>query len=141
MAELGFSQVTAVGDGKEALDFLLAAAEDKTQRKPAIIFADTELPVIDGFECARLLRREFNYSQHYPHMPIVLMHHPTILGKDNLHNASLCLGLSALIPRPIQREQLERTLVQATLTGQRRFLLSGPSAEDARRGARVIEPN
>jgi len=138
MAELGFSHVTMVGDGKEALGFLLAAAEDKTRRKPDIIFANTELPIIDAFECARLLRTDFSYSQHYPHIPIVAMPHGTVLGDSNLREKSAVAGLSGFVPRPIQREQLERTLVQCTLRGPRRFLLSGPSVEDARRAATVI---
>ncbi|KAK4152839.1 CheY-like superfamily [Chaetomidium leptoderma] len=139
MAELGFSQVTTVGDGKEALGFLLAAAEDKTQRKPDILLVNTELPVMDGFECARLLRFDFSYSQHYPHIPIVAMPHHTMLGDNKLQERSVGTGLSGFVPRPIQKEQLERTLVKWTLKGPRRFLLSGPSVEDARRGARVMK--
>jgi len=138
MAELGFSHVTVVVDGKEALSFLLAAAEDKTQRKPDILVANTELPTIDAFECARLLRTDFSYSQHYPHIHIVVMPHRTLLGDSNLQEKSVVAGLSGFVPRPIQKEQLERTLVQCTLKGPRRFLLSGPSVEDARRDTRVI---
>ncbi|KAK3897537.1 hypothetical protein C8A05DRAFT_47889 [Staphylotrichum tortipilum] len=136
MAELGFSSIAVVMDGKEALSLLLAAAEDKTQRKPDILVANTELPIIDAFECARLLRTDFNYSQHYSHIPIVLMPHRTLLGDNNLGEKSAMM--SGFVPRPIQKEQLERTLVQYTLKGPRRFLLSGPSVEDARRDARVI---
>ncbi len=139
MAELGFSRVTVVMDGKEALSFLLAAAEDKTQRKPDILVANTELSIIDVFECARLLRTDFNYSRHYPRLPIVVMPHRTQLGDSNLGDKSAMVGLSGFLPRPIQREQLERTLVQNTLKGPRRFLLSGPSVEDARRDAKVIK--
>ena len=141
MAALGFSQITTVKDGKEALDYLLAVAEHKTktQRKPDIILASTELPIIDAFECARLLRCDFNYSKHYPHIPIVAMPHHTMLGDSNLRNKSAATGFSGFIPRPVQKEQLERKLVQLTLKGPRRFLLSGPSTEDARRGAKVME--
>lgn len=139
MAELGFSQVTTVGDGKEALAFLLAAAEDKTQSKPDIILANPELPTIDLFECARILRSDFSYSQHYPNIPIVSMPHHTTQGDKNLRQKSLAPGLTGFVPRPIQREQLEQTLVNWTLKSRRRFLLSGPSVEDARLNARVME--
>lgn len=141
LEELGFSNVTAVGDGKAALDFLSAAAEDKTQRKPAILFTQTELPIIDGLECARLLRMDISFNLHYAHLAIVAMRHhtPSTQGGKNLRDKRFDrVGLNGLLSHPIQKKELERILVGNTLKGPRRFLFAGPSAEDARRGARVV---
>ncbi|KAG7290150.1 hypothetical protein NEMBOFW57_000147 [Staphylotrichum longicolle] len=136
LEELGFSRVTTVGDGKAALEFLSAAAEDKTQ-----MFTQTELPIIDGLECARLLRMDINFNLHYAHLAIIAMRHHTPStqgGKNPRDRRSLAIGFSGLLSYPIQKKELERILVSSTLKGPRRFLFAGPSVEDARRGAKVM---
>ncbi|KAH6640298.1 hypothetical protein F5144DRAFT_589811 [Chaetomium tenue] len=138
MAELGFTQVTTIGDDKEALSFLLATAKNKAQRKPDIIFVDPELPVIDGQECVRLLRSEPSYTQYYYHLSVVGMPRHAMLGDKNLRGSPM-RGVHAVISRPIRKEQLERILVHLALSGGRRFLLSGPDTDDARRGATIFE--
>ncbi|KAK4232903.1 CheY-like superfamily [Achaetomium macrosporum] len=137
LTHLGFSQVTTVGDGKEALDFLLAAAEDKSQRKPDIIFLDTEMPVMDGFECARILRREFPYNIDYSNISIVGMayRNPMLENRERWFAA----GMSGFLPLPIQERDLEQMLVRLVLRGRSRISLSGPSIEDVGRDASMMQ--
>jgi hypothetical protein len=47
---LGLSQVTEIGGGREALDYLLRDREHKLKRKPNIILFDMELRASNGFE-------------------------------------------------------------------------------------------
>ncbi|EAQ85362.1 hypothetical protein CHGG_09376 [Chaetomium globosum CBS 148.51] len=138
MAEIGFTQVTTVGDGKEALAFLLAAAKNKAQEKPDIIFVDPDLPVIGGQECIQFLLYESGYSEFYSHLSVVAMPRPTTLGDNNLR-APTMTAVNAVLPRPIRKEQLEKILVHLALSGARRFLFSGPDTDDARRGAKIFE--
>lgn len=119
LTHLGFSQVTTVGDGKEALSVLLAAVVDKSQRKPDIVFFVTKMPVMDGFECARILRREFPCDIDYSNIPIVGMRYrnPMLEQKDRWSSA----GVSGFLPSPIQERDLEQILARLVLRGRARI--------------------
>ncbi|KAK4233130.1 CheY-like superfamily [Achaetomium macrosporum] len=128
---LGFSHVTTVGNGMEALDILLAAANDRSQRKPDIIFLDTDMPVMDGFECARIMRRKDPYTFICGNVPIIVMQDPTTQEDRKYRERCFDVGIVSFRTRPIQEKELERTLVRYVLNGRARIWLSESSVEDA----------
>ena len=112
--KFGFSQVTAVEDGKEALDYLLAASDGGPQRKPDMILMDMDMPVMDGFECTRNLRHESPYKD-YARIPII--------GSAPLNARERCIaaGMDDFIPRPLRMRDLERMLVRWSIRGRSEF--------------------
>ncbi|GAB1316122.1 hypothetical protein MFIFM68171_06332 [Madurella fahalii] len=129
---LDFPQDTTVGDGKEALDYLLAAAEDELQRKPDIISMCPELPVIDGFECSRILRCKFPYSNYYCRTPIVGMPYRPIVDDKERRRTT---GMSGILPRPIQERNLEQIWSNGLSKVELESLFSESNVRDAGRDA------
>jgi CheY-like chemotaxis protein len=105
--KLGF-QVTAVWNGKEALDYLEAAqAGDK--RKPDVILMDVQMPVIDGYKCTHILRRHSPYKVYVNEIPIVAMTASAIQGdKEKCMRA----GMDDYLSKPVKSKMLEWMLVR-----------------------------
>jgi CheY-like chemotaxis protein len=125
LAGLGFTHVTTVGNGREALDFLLEVERDKSQkRKPDIAFLDTDMPVMDGYECTRAIRREDPYTFICGYIPIIVMRDPTTQEDRKLREQALDVGIGGVLSRPVQEKELERMLVKYALKGRARIWLS-----------------
>jgi CheY-like chemotaxis protein len=65
--KLGFP-VTAVWNGREALDYLLRSFQDEDssqERKPPpdIVLMDVQMPVMDGYQATRILRSDKKYAE------------------------------------------------------------------------------
>jgi len=112
--KLGFS-VSAAWNGKEALDYLVAAQEGK-QRKPNVILMDVQMPVIDGYKCTHLLRRHVPYKAYVQDVPIVAMTASAIQGdREKCRKA----GMDDYLAKPVRGKVLEQMLVRWTTVRKR----------------------
>jgi len=105
--KLGF-QVTAVWNGKEALDYLTAAQNGIT-RKPDVILMDVQMPLIDGYKCTHILRHHNPYKIYVSEIPIVAMTASAIQGdKEKCKRA----GMDDYLSKPVKSKMLERMLIR-----------------------------
>ncbi|KAK3984145.1 putative signal transduction histidine-protein kinase [Cladorrhinum sp. PSN332] len=105
--KLGF-QVAAAWNGKEALDYLMAAKEGRA-RKPDIILMDVQMPVIDGYKCTHVLRHHVPYKAYVGDVPIVAMTASAIQGdREKCKRA----GMDDYLSKPVKSGLLERMLVR-----------------------------
>ncbi|KAL2133801.1 hypothetical protein VTI74DRAFT_1658 [Chaetomium olivicolor] len=111
--KLGF-QVSAVWNGKEALDYLAAASEGK-HAKPDIILMDVQMPIIDGYKCTHRLRHHFPYKAYVEDVPIVAMTASAIQGdREKCRRA----GMDDYLSKPVKIKTLERMLVRWSTQGR-----------------------
>lgn len=109
--KLGFG-VTAVWNGREALDYLVAAEGGKEPR-PDIILMDVQMPVIDGYKCTHLIRHHLPYKSYIQDVPIVAMTASAIQGdREKCRRA----GMDDYLPKPVKSKALERMLIRWSLT-------------------------
>ncbi|KAK3394649.1 hsp90-like protein [Podospora didyma] len=105
--KLGF-QVAAAWNGKEALEYLVAA-EEGTKKKPDIILMDVQMPVIDGYKCTHLLRHHLPYKTYVNNVPIVAMTASAIQGdREKCKRA----GMDDYLAKPVKSKILEHMLVR-----------------------------
>lgn len=107
--KLGFN-VSAAWNGKEALEYLIAAQEGK-KRKPDVILMDVQMPVIDGYKCTHLLRYHLPYKAYVQDVPIVAMTASAIQGdREKCRKA----GMDDYLAKPVRGRILEKMLVRWT---------------------------
>ncbi len=85
--------ITIANDGQEALDILKNATDF------AIIFMDAHMPVMDGFQATRAIRK----NQKYDHIPIVALSGDT--AADDIRNM-LNVGMEAHVEKPLKMDAL-----------------------------------
>jgi two-component system response regulator len=101
-------KIVVVRDGKEALDFLFGADQQKqwvTGQWPALILLDLNLPKVSGFEVLKRLRNDPQLSQ----VPVV------ILTSSNLDNDKIeahRLGANLYIRKPINYDDFNNVANQ-----------------------------
>lgn len=107
--KLGF-QVSAVWNGKEALDYLLASQEPNPKhKKPDIILMDVQMPVIDGYRATHLIRHHQPYAQTSGNIPIVAMTASAIQGdREKCKKA----GMDDYLAKPVKGKTLEKMLIR-----------------------------
>ena len=92
------TEIEIVEDGREALNIC-------TQKKFDLIFMDCQMPVMDGFQATRQIRRSaLNQTT-----PIVAL---TGLDSDNERQACLQAGMNDFITKPFTQEQLHNAIIQ-----------------------------
>jgi len=91
----GFRVVTA-GDGLGAVDLALAL-------RPDVILMDLSMPIIDGWEATRLLKKSSRTSS----IPIVVM---TAHDVESAHTMAREAGCAAVFVKPIPPDALEAEL-------------------------------
>jgi signal transduction histidine kinase/CheY-like chemotaxis protein len=96
LARLGCS-VEMARDGQEAYDKAIAAAFD-------LIFLDCQMPVMDGFEAARRLRRQWGGRQNPPILALTARAFP----EDR--QACIEAGMSDFIAKPVDLQTLAAAL-------------------------------
>lgn len=94
-----FGVVNAARNGSLAL-------ESVAQQRPDVVVSDIRMPVMDGIELATQLR------DNYPDLPIIFC---TAFTETCYLLKAIELGVSALIPKPIDTDHLLRAIRQATL--------------------------
>ncbi|KAH6856358.1 hypothetical protein B0I37DRAFT_412287 [Chaetomium sp. MPI-CAGE-AT-0009] len=128
LVHLGFSQVTGIGGGREALDYLLRVAEPKSKTKPDIILFDMELRASEGFDMS-FVKRELPYTADYSRTIFIGMGENTV---PNDAKMSQWLSVHAVLPRPVQERQLEQTLIRLAFKERERIWLSGSDGDAPR---------
>ncbi len=86
--------VHAVSDGQEALEFVSAAAE-----LPDIVFMDIQMPILDGVEATRRIRKIHSASA----LPIIALSANAFSEQQAEY---LAAGMNAAISKPIQQQEL-----------------------------------
>lgn len=95
-------------NGKEALEYLDTAHERPNETaKPKIILMDVSMPIMDGLQCAKMLRNEIPYRTYAQAIPIIAL---TATQYDN--EKFLQEGMDDYLTKPIRFEALERLLTQ-----------------------------
>lgn len=107
--KLGFT-VSAVWNGKEALDHLLAAdSPNPPHPKPDLILMDVQMPVIDGYRATHLIRHHEPYKLSSREIPIVAMTASAIQGdREKCKKA----GMDDYLAKPVKGKALEKMIVK-----------------------------
>jgi len=113
--KLGFG-VTAVWNGKEALDYLSAAGSPNPPHvKPDIILMDVQMPIIDGYRATHLIRHHSPYNVFARDIPIVAMTASAIQGdREKCKKA----GMDDYLAKPVKGATLEKMLVRWALNSR-----------------------
>lgn len=88
-----------VSNGQEAIDFL-------EHTKPALIFMDLQMPVMDGFDCTKIIRSKTKATGY---IPIIALTANLI---DSQQHSCLEAGMDAYLGKPITLPVLESTMKQ-----------------------------
>ena len=115
IARLGFS-VSAVWNGKEALDYLLSSSTSKPSRprRPDLILMDVQMPILDGYRATHLIRHHSPYVSlpDIQKTPIVAMTASAIQGdREKCERA----GMDDYLAKPVRSHTLETMLVKWAL--------------------------
>jgi PAS domain S-box-containing protein len=114
--------ITEAQNGKEALEIL-------EKCKPSVVLLDMSMPVMDGLNCLRRIRKRPETKD-----LCVIMITANAFASDR--QASLIAGASEFIPKPFKRgkvlETLEKHLISAKKQNQDRPLFLAPDKPEAR---------
>ncbi|KAJ5037345.1 uncharacterized protein L3040_007521 [Drepanopeziza brunnea f. sp. 'multigermtubi'] len=126
--KLGFA-VSAVWNGKEALDYVLASdSRHPPQPKPDIILMDVQMPIIDGYRATHLLRHHKPYNHLARNIPIVAMTASAIQGdREKCKKA----GMDDYLAKPVKGKTLEKMLVRWAISRRVSQSAGGDTSSDA----------
>lgn len=105
------NELIVVGDGREALKFLRAAAEpggNENYGLPAVVLLDLKLPKLDGLEVLRQIRADPLLRR----QPVVIL---TTSKEDQDIIRSYDLGANSFIRKPVDFEQFSAAINQLGL--------------------------
>lgn len=88
-------------NGKEAIEIF-------SPEKYSIILLDIQMPVMDGFEAARIIR-ELEYAENAPRVPIIAMTAHALKGD---REKCMDAGMDDYIPKPFNPHQLQAMLIK-----------------------------
>lgn len=125
IGKLGF-QVTAMWNGREALDYIIRATKGE-HHKPDIILMDVQMPVIDGYKCTHLLRHHLPYKAFVSDVPIVAMTASAIQGD---REKCVKAGMDDYLSKPVTMSILEKKLVRWGTTRRQFHARTEPSSSD-----------
>jgi signal transduction histidine kinase/DNA-binding response OmpR family regulator len=98
-------RIDVANDGREALMKLNAGAYD-------LVLMDVQMPVLDGLETTRLIRRESRWD----HLPVIAM---TAHAMNGDRERCLQAGMNAYISKPVQPAHLVATIERQLASGDR----------------------
>lgn len=110
--KLGFTNVAAANDGRQALDYLLNLKITVPHKiPPTVILMDIQMPVMDGYEATYKLRHEepFISDEDLRDVPVVALTASAIQG-----DREKCFekGMSDYLSKPFSTEDLDRMIVK-----------------------------
>jgi len=117
-------RVTALWNGKEALEYI-GAAKEGLKPKPDIILMDVQMPVVDGYRCTHALRHHLPYKTFVRDIPIIAMTASAIQGDREKCTRA---GMDDYLAKPVRSKTLEKMLVRWTLS---RRSVSSPDFDPA----------
>ncbi len=97
--------IDVANDGREALMKLSAGTYD-------LVLMDVQMPVLDGLEATRLIRREARWD----HLPVIAM---TAHAMNGDRERCLQAGMNAYISKPVQPAHLIATIERQLASGDR----------------------
>jgi CheY-like chemotaxis protein len=115
-------RVTALWNGKEALEYIEAAKEG-LKPKPDIILMDVQMPLVDGYRCTHALRHHLPYKTFVRDVPIIAMTASAIQGD---REKCMRAGMDDYLAKPVRNKMLEKMLVRWTLS---RRQMSSPASD------------
>lgn len=95
--ELKGYRVIEASDGNEALEAV-------RQNRPNLILVDLNMPVVDGLETVRKIRKLETAGEHVPIVAI------TAFDVYGMKEAALEIGCNTYLSKPLDMEELDRTL-------------------------------
>ena len=98
LEKLGFEEIVIVNDGEQAV-------REAAQGEFKLIFMDCQMPVLDGYEATRAIRKA--ESRTGRHVAIIAM---TANALDEDRDRCLAAGMDDYVPKPIDLEELRRAL-------------------------------
>ena len=109
-------QVSAVWNGREALEYLLKATSDDPVLKercplPSVILMDVQMPVLDGYNATHVLRHHSPYStmEAIRRIPIIAMTASAIQGDQEKCERA---GMDDYLAKPVKRPVLEKMIMK-----------------------------
>jgi CheY-like chemotaxis protein len=118
--KLGFTNVTAANDGRQALEYLTNLKCNAPQGlPPTVILMDVQMPVMDGYEATYKLRHEepFVSDEALRDVPVVALTASAIQG-----DREKCFekGMSDYLSKPFSTEALDGMIVKWAVRRRRR---------------------
>jgi CheY-like chemotaxis protein len=107
--------VSAVWNGQEALDYLIAPDKPQTD----VICMDVQMPILDGYKATHILRHDEPYisRENLKNIPIIAMTASAIQGdKEKCQRA----GMNDYLSKPVRGNILERMLVKWAIRSRNR---------------------
>lgn len=108
LRQLGF-HVSAVWNGEEALRYLRSG-----ERRPSVVLMDCQMPIMDGYEATRILRRDSALDLGVRDVPVVALTASAIQGDREKCEAA---GMNDYLSKPIAKDRLEKMIVKWVLIG------------------------
>ncbi len=99
--------VVVVDNGRDAFEAIAEAPLDRRQRRYDVILMDCQMPVMDGFDATREIRKWEAGSDEKVPLPIVALTANALAGD---RERCLAVGMSDYLSKPFDQEQLARVV-------------------------------
>jgi CheY-like chemotaxis protein len=96
-----------VGDGKEAMDFLLRRGEWKNAPRPGLVYLDIEMPGLDGIEVLKMIKADATLRE----IPVVMM---TGVSDETQMRIAAEAGANSYTIKPANAQQFLQTVMTST---------------------------